>query len=75
MKFPVCNEIFQGWIIEDIFIRAAQLGYAGVEIAPSPSSTRGRPLRRASTNLRDARPAPEWLSWGALVAGETEAFT
>ncbi|HPY30872.1 MAG TPA: sugar phosphate isomerase/epimerase family protein [Verrucomicrobiota bacterium] len=34
MKFAVCNEIFQGWNIEDIFIRAAQLGYAGVEIAP-----------------------------------------
>jgi sugar phosphate isomerase/epimerase len=34
MKFAVCNEIFQGWTIEAVFTRAAQLGYAGVEIAP-----------------------------------------
>jgi sugar phosphate isomerase/epimerase len=34
MKFAICNEIFQGWKIEDIFAHAAKLGYAGVEIAP-----------------------------------------
>ena len=34
MKFAICNEIFQGWKLADIFAHAARLGYAGVEIAP-----------------------------------------
>lgn len=34
MKFAICNEIFQGWKIEDTLAHAAKLGYAGVEIAP-----------------------------------------
>jgi len=34
MKFAVCNEIFQGWNLEDTLAGAARLGYAGVEIAP-----------------------------------------
>lgn len=34
MKFAICNEIFQGWSIEDILLYAAKAGYAGVEIAP-----------------------------------------
>jgi sugar phosphate isomerase/epimerase len=34
MKFAICNEIFQGWKLEDTFACAARLGYAGVEIAP-----------------------------------------
>jgi sugar phosphate isomerase/epimerase len=34
MKFAICNEIFQGWKIEDIFGYAAKLGYDAVEIAP-----------------------------------------
>lgn len=34
MKFAICNEIFQGWKIEDTFSYAAGLGYSAVEIAP-----------------------------------------
>jgi sugar phosphate isomerase/epimerase len=34
MKFAICNEIFQGWKIEDVFVRAATLGYSAVEVAP-----------------------------------------
>ena len=34
MKFAICNEIFKGWKIEDVFAYAARLGYRGVEIAP-----------------------------------------
>ena len=34
MKFAICNEIYQGWNLEDVFAHAAKLGYAGVEIAP-----------------------------------------
>ena len=34
MKFAICNEIFQGWKLDDTLAYAARLGYAGVEIAP-----------------------------------------
>jgi sugar phosphate isomerase/epimerase len=34
VKFAICNEIFKGWKIEDVFAYAAKLGYQGVEIAP-----------------------------------------
>lgn len=34
MKFAVCNEIYQGWKIDDALAHAAKLGYDGVEIAP-----------------------------------------
>ncbi|HUV05636.1 MAG TPA: sugar phosphate isomerase/epimerase family protein [Armatimonadota bacterium] len=34
MKFSICNELFEGWQIEDVFRTAAELGYEGVEIAP-----------------------------------------
>ena len=34
MKFAICNEIYQGWKIEDVFAHAAKAGYQGVEIAP-----------------------------------------
>lgn len=34
MKFAICNEIFQGWKLEDTLAYAAKLGYHAVEIAP-----------------------------------------
>lgn len=34
MKLSICNVIFQGWNIEDVFQYAAELGYEGVEISP-----------------------------------------
>jgi sugar phosphate isomerase/epimerase len=34
MRFAICNEIYQGWKLEDVFAHAARLGYTGVEIAP-----------------------------------------
>src|SRR6266568_6742191 len=34
MKFGICNEIFQGWKIEDAAEFAAQAGYDALEIAP-----------------------------------------
>ncbi|MCZ7647406.1 MAG: sugar phosphate isomerase/epimerase [Planctomycetota bacterium] len=34
MRFAICNELYQGWKIEDVFAHAAKAGYAGVEIAP-----------------------------------------
>ena len=34
MKFAICNEIFQGWNLDDTFRYAQQAGYDAVEIAP-----------------------------------------
>lgn len=34
MKFGICNEIFQGWSIDDTFAYALKAGYDAVEIAP-----------------------------------------
>ena len=34
MKFAICNEIYQGWNIEDVLAHAARTGYQGVELAP-----------------------------------------
>jgi len=34
MQFAVCNEIYQGWTLEDTLAHAAKTGYAGLEIAP-----------------------------------------
>jgi D-psicose/D-tagatose/L-ribulose 3-epimerase len=34
MKIGICNELFQGWPIEEIFDYVTRLGYQGVEIAP-----------------------------------------
>jgi sugar phosphate isomerase/epimerase len=34
MKFAICNEIFKGWKIEEVFSYAANLGYDAVELAP-----------------------------------------
>lgn len=34
MKFAICNEIFQGWKLEDTLRYAAKAGYDAVEIAP-----------------------------------------
>jgi sugar phosphate isomerase/epimerase len=34
MKFAICNEIFQGWTLDDTFAFAAKTGYHAVEIAP-----------------------------------------
>lgn len=34
MKFGICNEIFQGWRIDDAMAFARKAGYDGIEIAP-----------------------------------------
>jgi len=34
MKYGICNEIFQGWSLEDTFTFARKVGYDFVEIAP-----------------------------------------
>jgi sugar phosphate isomerase/epimerase len=34
VRFAICNEIFQGWKLEDAFAYAARTGYDAIEIAP-----------------------------------------
>ena len=34
MKAALCNEMFEGWKLPDVFKCAAEVGYRGVEIAP-----------------------------------------
>jgi len=34
VKFSICNELFEGWKLEDVFSFLADLGYDGIEIAP-----------------------------------------
>ena len=34
MRFAICNEMFQGWKIGDVFRYANEVGYDGVELAP-----------------------------------------
>ncbi|MCX7866581.1 sugar phosphate isomerase/epimerase family protein [Limisphaera sp. VF-2] len=34
MRFAICNEIYQGWTLEDALAHAARTGYDGVELAP-----------------------------------------
>ena len=34
MRFSICNEMFEGWDIGDVFTYASEVGYDGVELAP-----------------------------------------
>lgn len=34
MKFGICNEIFQGWGLQDAMLFAKEAGYDGIELAP-----------------------------------------
>jgi hypothetical protein len=38
MRFAICNEIFQGWKIDDVFSHCARLGYDAVKGATSTAS-------------------------------------
>ena len=56
MKFAICNEIFQGWKLEDTLACAARLGYAGVEIAPFTLANSVTDISAARAAERCARP-------------------
>ncbi len=34
MKFAICNEMFQGWDLDDVWAYAKRIGYDAVEVAP-----------------------------------------
>lgn len=69
MKFGICNEIFQGWKIDDVFAYAARIGYDAVEIAPFtlakhvtdiPAAERGR-IRDAAARAGVAISGIHWV--------------
>lgn len=55
MKFAICNEIFQGWKIEDACTFAARVGYDAIEIAPFTLANQVTDLTSADrVRVRDA---------------------
>jgi len=55
MRFGICNEMFEGWTIEDVFRHAAEAGYQGVEVAPFTLASSVRDVSPAQrTRIRDA---------------------
>ena len=68
MKFAICNEIFQGWKLEDTFAYAARLGYAGVEIAPFT-------LANSVTDIPASSAPDHARGCGAATASRSPAFT
>ncbi len=69
MKFAICNEIFQGWKLDDTLACAARLGYAGVEIAPFTlansvtdiSATERQAIRKAAARNRIEIAGIHWV--------------
>ena len=69
MKIAVCNELFQGWPIAEIFEYAARIGYGGVEIAPFTvadsvrdiSSGKRKEIRRTAEDLGIEIVGLHWL--------------
>jgi sugar phosphate isomerase/epimerase len=69
MKFAICNEIYQGWKIEDTFAHAAKVGYDAVEIAPFTlansvtdiSAAERRRIRDAAARNQIAIAGLHWL--------------
>jgi len=69
MKFAICNEIFQGWKLEDAMLFAARTGYDAIEIAPftladhvtAVSATERRRVRDAAARAGLAISGIHWV--------------
>ena len=61
MKFAICNEIFQGWKIDDVLRARRKVGYDAVEIAPFTLAELrdGYPAGRAAADPRGGCAEPE----------------
>jgi sugar phosphate isomerase/epimerase len=77
MQFGICNEIFQGWNIDDTFRYAAKTGYDFVEIAPFTVANSVTDISAAQrTELRDsARRGGIGISGLHWVLAKTEGCT
>ena len=76
MRFAICNEIFQGWKIDDVFSHCARLGYDAVEVAPFtlaphvtdiPAAERAR-IRAAAARAGIAISGIHWVLEMAIPA-------
>ena len=65
MKIAICNELFEGWPIEEVFEYTAQLGYEGIEIAPYTLAD--SVLDLSAKRRREIRQAAE--KWGVEIVG------
>src|SRR3974390_2476537 len=76
MRFAICNEIFEGWKLEDTFAYASRLGYAGVEIAPFTIANRATDISPAERQRIRAEAARNKVQITALhwVLAKTEGF-
>lgn len=69
MKFAICNEIFQGWTLEETFGFIGKTGYDAVEIAPftiakavsEVSTTRRREIRELAARSGIAISGIHWV--------------
>lgn len=76
MRFAICNEIFQGWTVDDAIAFAAKTGYDAIEIAPftlAPSvnhvpAAERRRIRELAAHARLPISAIHW------VLAQTEGF-
>jgi sugar phosphate isomerase/epimerase len=72
MRFAICNETFQDWGFEEQCCRAAELGYAGLEIAPFTLAARAELVtksQRANTKEIAKKHGLEIIGLHWLLAG------
>ncbi len=68
MRFAICNEMFEGWKIGEVFRYAKEVGYEGVEIAPytlaeSVNALSGTDRKRIREEARQGGVAIVGLHW------------
>lgn len=71
MRFGICNEMFEGGKLEDVFQKASELGYSGVEIAPFTLGSRPTELpavERQAIRASAARAGVEIIGLHWLLA-------
>lgn len=76
MKFAICNEIFEGWKIDDAMAYAARTGYGAIEISPFTLAARAGDVGAAERRrLRETAARAEieiaGLHW---ILARTEGF-
>jgi sugar phosphate isomerase/epimerase len=76
MRFAICNEIFQGWKLEDTVRFVAETGYEGLEIAPFTLAKDVREISletraRIRTQAEQARIAITGIHW---ILAQTEGL-
>ena len=76
MKLAICNEMFEDWQIEDVFLCAAKLGYDAVELAPFTlaESVSGHQPNRKRSHPKSGGYSKDRNRWTSLAAGLTKGI-